>query len=157
MKILIRASYPNYQMVRRYALCGPEVFNCDVDDVSNTLEGNKPGTVIYTLDGETTPREIPPRWYDMYLLLKTRGEQKEHYLRLLLAERDNTATPEQLAELASHRKHFRQEIQVRLRNPEGSWDTSNDPSFEGLSLGNTALTEKIALFEDGELIFGQEP
>jgi hypothetical protein len=46
----------------------------------------------------------------MYLLLKTRGEQKEHYLRLLLAERDNTATPEQLAELASHRKHFRQEI-----------------------------------------------
>ena len=110
MKILIRASYPNYQMVRRYALCGPEVFNCDVDDVSNTLEGNKPGTVIYTLDGETTPREIPPRWYDMYLLLKTRGEQKEHYLRLLLAERDNTATPEQLAELASHRKHFRQEI-----------------------------------------------
>ena len=110
MKILIRASYPNYQMVRRYALCGPEVFNCDVDDVSNTLEGNKPGTVIYTLDGETTPREIPPRWYDMYLLLKTRGEQKEHYLRLLLAERDNTATPEQQAELASHRKHFRQEI-----------------------------------------------
>ena len=54
-------------------------------------------------------------------------------------------------------EHFRQEIQVRLRNPEGSWDTSNDPSFEGLSLGNTALTEKIALFEDGELIFGQEP
>ena len=54
-------------------------------------------------------------------------------------------------------EHYRQEIQVRLRNPEGSWDTSNDPSFEGLSLGNTALTEKIALFEDGELIFGQEP
>ena len=55
MKILIRASYPNYHMVRRYAQCGPEVFNCDVDDASNTLEGNKPGTVIYTLDGEETP------------------------------------------------------------------------------------------------------
>lgn len=110
MEILIRASYPNYHMVRRYAQCGPEVFNCDVDDADNTLEGNKPGTVIYTLDGETTPREIPPRWYDMYLLLKTRGEQKEQFLRLLLAERDGTATPEQAASLASHRRHFRQWI-----------------------------------------------
>ena len=110
MKILIRASYPNYHMVRRYAQCGPEVFNCDVDDASNTLEGNKPGTVIYTLDGEETPREFPPRWYDMYLLLKTRGEQKEAFLRLLLAEHDGTATAEQKQTLAAHRSAFRRSI-----------------------------------------------
>ena len=61
MKILIRASYPNYNMVCRYAQDGPEVFNRNVDDADNVLEGNKPGTVIYTLDGETTRREFPPR------------------------------------------------------------------------------------------------
>ena len=110
MKILIRASYPNYYMVTRYAHQGPEVFNCDVDDASNTLEGNKPGTVIYTPDGEDTPREIPPRWYDMYLLLKTRDQKKEQYLRLLIAERDGTATPQQLKELATHRSCFRKTI-----------------------------------------------
>ena len=110
MKILIRASYPNYHMVCRYAQSGPEVFNCDVDDAQNTLEGNKPGTVIYSFDGDDTLYEIPPRWYDMYLLLKTRGSQKEQYLRLLLAERDGTATPEQLSQLASHRQHLRQSI-----------------------------------------------
>ena len=110
MKILIRASYPNYHMVHRYAKQGPEVFNCDVDDAGNTLEGNKPGTVIYTLDGDDTRHEIPPRWYDMYLLLKTRGEQKEQFLRLLLAERDGTATPEQTQQLAAHRSCFRQTV-----------------------------------------------
>ena len=110
MKILIRASYPNYHMVHRYAKQGPEVFNCDVDDAGNTLEGNKPGTVIYTLDGDDTRHEIPPRWYDMYLLLKTRGEQKEQFLRLLLAERDGTATPEQARQLAAHRACFRQTV-----------------------------------------------
>lgn len=110
MKILIRASYPNYHMVRRYAISGPEVFNCNVDDADNTLEGNKPGTVIYTLDGEDTPREFPPRWYDMYHLLKTRGERKEHYLKLLLAEHDGTATPQQKEELDAQRHSLRQEI-----------------------------------------------
>ena len=110
MKILIRASYPNYYIVRRYALQGPEEFNRDVDDPANTLEGNKPGTVIYTLDGDPTPHELPPRWYDMYLLLKTRDSQKEQFLRLLVAERHGTATPEQTAELAAHRAALRKKI-----------------------------------------------
>ena len=35
MKILIRASYPNYQMIRRYAESGPDVFNWNVDDLNN--------------------------------------------------------------------------------------------------------------------------
>ena len=110
MEILIRASYPNYYMVCRYAKQGPEVFNCNVDDVSNTLEGNKPGTVIYSFDGDDTQYEIPPRWYDMYLLLKTRDEKKEEFLQLLLAERDGTATQEQAARLAAYRAEFRAQI-----------------------------------------------
>ena len=110
MKILIRASYPNYYMVRRYAMQGPEEFNRDVDDAANTLEGNKPGTVIYSFDGDDTQHELPPRWYDMYLLLKTRDDQKEQYLRLLIAERNGTATPDQTRQLAAHRTTFRKTI-----------------------------------------------
>ena len=108
--ILIRASYQNYQMLYRYSQCGPEVFNCDVDDVNNTLEGNKPGTVIYQFDGDDTKHEFPPRWYDMYQLLKTRGEHREQYLRLLLAEHDGTATPQQLQSLATHRTMLKKKI-----------------------------------------------
>ena len=54
-------------------------------------------------------------------------------------------------------EHYRQEIQVRMRNPEGTWDASNDPSFDGLSIGNVTVSDNITLYEDGELIFGQEP
>lgn len=110
MQFLIRASYPNYYMVRRYAFSGPEVFNRNVDDVDNVLEGNKPGTVIYRFDGDDTLREFPPRWYDMYLLLKLRGEKKEQFLRLLLAEHNGTATTQQLEELSKRRTTFREEI-----------------------------------------------
>lgn len=110
MKILIRASYPNYQMIQRYAECGPEVFNRDVDDLDNVLEGNKPGTVIYCLDGESEMHEFPPRWYDMFRLLRIRNEEKKTYMRLLLAERDGTATPEQLALLFEQRKSFRDSV-----------------------------------------------
>ena len=48
----IRASYPNYFMVQLYAREGREIFNHDSEDPANRLEGNKPGTVIYRLDGE---------------------------------------------------------------------------------------------------------
>lgn len=110
MEIQIRASYPNYHMMRRYAECGPEIFNRDVDDADNTLEGNKPGTVIYREEGETESHEFPPRWYDMYYLLNSRGDDKEQYLRLLLAEHDGTASAEQLRSLADRRTRFRQQI-----------------------------------------------
>lgn len=110
MKILIRASYPNYQMIRRYAECGPEVFNRNVDDRNNVLEGNKPGTVIYSLEEDGPQHEFPPRWYDMFLLLKSNGRQKEEFLRLLLAEHDGSATPGQTARLAQCRSAFRDRI-----------------------------------------------
>ncbi len=110
MEILIRASYPNYHMVSRYAKQGPEVFNCDVDDVNNTLEGNKPGTVIYSYEKGGEKHEFPPRWYDMYLLLRAKGEDKEYYLRLMLAEHDGSASPAQLEQLAQLRRALRDEI-----------------------------------------------
>lgn len=110
MKILIRASYPNYQMIKRYAECGPEVFNWNVDDLNNVLEGNKPGTVIYSLDGETEMHEFPPRWYDMFFLLRSHGEGKELFLKLLLAEKAGTATPEQTVLLTEKRESFRNKI-----------------------------------------------
>ena len=110
MEFLIRASYPNYYMVCRYAYEGPEVFNCDVDDANNTLEGNKPGTVIYSFEEGGEKREFPPRWYDMYKLLKSRGGEKEAFLRLLLAERAGSATREQAEELARQRRQFREDI-----------------------------------------------
>ena len=40
-KFLIRASYPNYFMVKLYADCGRDIF-----EKQNEREGNKPGTVI---------------------------------------------------------------------------------------------------------------
>ena len=49
------------------------------------------------------------------------------------------------------------EIQVRMRNPNGKWDPSNDPSYAGLQTGTAATCEKAAIYEDGKLVFGTEP
>lgn len=49
------------------------------------------------------------------------------------------------------------EIQVRMRNPGGKWDPSNDPSYAGIQTGTLIGGEKTAIYEDGELVFGTEP
>lgn len=49
------------------------------------------------------------------------------------------------------------EIQVRMRNPGGKWDPSNDPSYSGMQTGTVQLSEKTAIYEDGKLVFGTEP
>lgn len=54
-------------------------------------------------------------------------------------------------------EHYKQEIQVRIRDDLGIWDDTNDYSFEGLKLGSTARAENMALYENGKLIFGSEP
>ncbi|MCR4647751.1 MAG: glycoside hydrolase family 9 protein [Lachnospiraceae bacterium] len=54
-------------------------------------------------------------------------------------------------------EHYKQEIQVRMRNLKGVWDDSNDPSHEGLSTGNVTLAENMALFENETLVFGRTP
>ena len=82
---LIRASYPNYFMVKKYADLGREIFNKNIEDKDNQLKGNKPGTVIYNLD-DGSQHEFPPRWYDMYYLLRQHGDDRRRHLELLLRE-----------------------------------------------------------------------
>ena len=52
---------------------------------------------------------------------------------------------------------YKKEIQVRLRNPNGTWDNSNDPSFAGMTKGGDSLLTSSALYENGQLVFGSEP
>lgn len=111
----IRASYPNYFMVNLYAKEGMEIFNHDSEDPENQLEGNKPGTVMYRLEGDSkeTVREFPPRWYDMYRLLRLSGEKKRHFLEMLLDERESGQTA---TELSESRLAFREECQKYVAN-----------------------------------------
>ena len=106
----IRASYPNYYMVNLYAREGREIFNHDSEDPANRLEGNKPGTVMYRLegDGKETLRELPPRWYDMYRMLRLSGAERKRYLEMLLEEQRDGLAP---AALEMMRDAFREECQ----------------------------------------------
>ena len=115
----IRASYPNYYMVNLYAKEGMEIFNHDSEDPENQLEGNKPGTVIYRLKGdEENVQEFPPRWYDMYQLLKLRGDEQRQFLELLLSEHFGTISTEEKAALDDNRNAFRQQcIDFVKQNP----------------------------------------
>ena len=105
----IRASYPNFYMVNLYAREGRELFNHDSEDPLNQLEGNKPGTVIYRLEGDTqdVTREFPPRWYDMYCMLKQTEVERRHYLEMLLQEQQGA----KVDELESRREEFRRTCQ----------------------------------------------
>ena len=103
----IRASYPNFYMVNLYAHQGREIFNHDSEDPANQLEGNKPGTVIYRLEEEPEVRhEFPPRWYDMYCLLKMDESKKGDFLNLLLEEHAGTLSPQEQQRLETIRNDF---------------------------------------------------
>ena len=52
---------------------------------------------------------------------------------------------------------YRNELQVRMRNTGGVWDNSNDPSFENMKQGELSAETGMALYEDGELVYGKEP
>lgn len=110
-KYRIRASYPNYYMVNLYARHGEEIFNHDSDDPANQLEGNKPGTVIYYYDNDKKQHELPPRWYDMYSLLKMDDSSREKYLQLLIAAAKGDIRPEETEQLNQHRLAFRSQCQ----------------------------------------------
>ncbi|SEF69840.1 endoglucanase [Eubacterium ruminantium] len=77
-------------------------------------------------------------------------DEEKHIYYLSVVFKDGNLYP-------GGQEHVRQEIQVRMRNPEGAWDNSNDFSYEGLTLGNTSVSENIALYENGRLVFGNEP
>ncbi len=130
----IRASYPNYYMVNLYARNGREIFNHDSEDPDNQLEGNKPGTIIYRLsdDPAKTFREFPPRWYDMYCLLKQRDLEQVHFLELLLDEREGTLDIERQEKLASIRNEFHRQCKAFVaENPL----TDNDGLITTLTTG----------------------
>lgn len=123
--ILIRASYPNFFMVKKYAEKGREIFNRNVDDKDNTLKGNKPGTVIYTLDGDNSRYEFPPRWYDMFYLMRQRGDAQKHFFEMLLQEKYGSAMhptdgpapePTTIPELKTIRNNFRADCQKYVAN-----------------------------------------
>ncbi|MBP5654563.1 MAG: glycoside hydrolase family 9 protein [Clostridiales bacterium] len=48
-------------------------------------------------------------------------------------------------------EHYKSEIQVRMRNPDGAWDNSNDPSYKDLA------GRGICLYDAGRLVWGNEP
>lgn len=88
MDFKIRASYPNYYMMHLFANCDGDISE-NIFAVENRPAGNKPGTVIYRLDGDEAEHEIAPRWYDIYYMLSSDDKrQSEHFLRLLIKERD---------------------------------------------------------------------
>ena len=127
----IRASYPNYYMVNLYAHEGREIFNHDSEDPANQLEGNKPGTVMYQVEGDPTDvtRELPPRWYDMYRLLRLSGVAKRRYLEMLVDAQGGTPCEE----LEHSRKAFREECQQYVAsNPL----TDNDCLITTLTKGD---------------------
>lgn len=96
----IRASYPNYYMVKLYADYDRFIF-----EKKNEREGNKPGTVIFTLTDDDTQYEIAPKWYDIfYLLNKQDTNLCKHYLWLLIEERDGNKSV--IEELESLRNNF---------------------------------------------------
>ena len=120
----IRASYPNFYMVTLYAREGREIFDHDSEDPANQLEGNKPGTVIYWLEGsEETVHEFPPRWYDMYQLLKLRDSEQKQFLEMLLAEHDGLLTPQEKNTLENIRRTFREEC-IKFVNENPLYDSN---------------------------------
>lgn len=143
--IRIRASYPNYYMVNLYVREGREIFNHDSEDPENQLEGNKPGTVMYRLEGDDTIREFPPRWYDMYCMLKLRGEEQKHFLELLLEEKE---TQQQVPELEAKRADFLRQCQEYVEQNEVLDNenlittlTTGDFTDEGISYKGRMLME----------------
>ena len=142
--LLIRASYPNYYMVKKYAESGREIFNKNVDDKDNLLKGNKPGTVIYKLEGdpEGVTHEFPPRWYDMYYLMRQRGEKQRKYLEMLIAE----STEGPIEELEDIRNNFKAKCQKYvIDNPLYNSDEIITTLAEAISPTNKLAT-KVACY-----------
>ena len=55
--------------------------------------------------------------------------------------------------------YYRSEVQFRIKAP-GKWDYSNSPSLQGLEGTNNqsmVSAENVALYDNGVLVFGQEP
>ncbi len=106
----IRASYPNFFMIKLYVDEKRYIF-----EKENEREGNKPGTVIYQIDNNDTSFEIAPKWYDIYYLLtRNNDEEIKFFLSLLIEERDNIDTNKN--QLESLREEFYNECVDYVNN-----------------------------------------
>lgn len=81
--------------------------------------------------------------------LKTWDEEK-HIYYLSIEFPDGAIYP-------GGQSQYKNEIQVRMRNPGGVWDNSNDPSFKGMKSGGLSTQTGIALYEGDVLVYGTEP
>ncbi len=55
---------------------------------------------------------------------------------------------------------YKKEVQFRIRNENGVWDNSNDPSYmdvASVSSGTLTKAYNLALYDGNELVFGMEP
>lgn len=55
---------------------------------------------------------------------------------------------------------YKKEVQFRIRNEQGVWDNTNDPSFADLTNNNGSSmvrTQAIVLYDGDEKVFGNEP
>lgn len=55
---------------------------------------------------------------------------------------------------------YKKEVQFRIRNEQGAWDNTNDPSFADLTNNNGSSmvrTQAIVLYDGDEKVFGNEP
>jgi len=55
---------------------------------------------------------------------------------------------------------YKKEVQFRMRNAEGAWDNSNDPSYECITGNNGSRLQPattFALYEGDQLVYGAEP
>ncbi len=54
-------------------------------------------------------------------------------------------------------ENYRKEVQFRMRSTIGTWDNSNDFSYQGLQVNSLSTSDNIAVYESGSLVFGAEP
>ena len=133
-KFFIRAHYPNFYMIKLYAEQGRSIFY-----KQNEKEGNKPGTVIYTLKGSTQTHNIAPLWYDVYYLLTHKGAEQVHYLSLLIEEQEKKAIVPELETLRN--KQHEDLKNYYLNNPLFS-NQNIVPSVEETKFQETEVSNK---------------
>jgi chitodextrinase len=103
----------------------------------------------FTLDGATTPDQVTVT--TNYNQCGTPGAPKQHSGSVYYVD---VPCPGVYPGGQSAHKH---EVQFRITSA-GTWDPSNDWSYEGLGTGNTvALTDRVVLVQDGQVQWGKEP
>lgn len=77
-------------------------------------------------------------------------DEENHIYYMSIKFADNAVYP-------GGQESFKKEVQFRMRNTKGTWDNSNDYSFEGLQNNSLITADKLAVYEEGVLVFGSEP